>query len=159
MSRTPVQVYWNFTRKCWSVVDARTGLVAEHASDLFLIDATFRVSEAGRQRVLRERRKNVHARVCGIKVEEKWGRYLAAQTRVRYNPYRDAHFVTDDGFPVQFAQFAAFYPQGTLLCGGIKGLYDHNADQLARSFGETGEGLKRSKAVARATTGRRKSYN
>jgi len=42
------------------------GLVLAHADKLLLDDAVFKVSEKGRQRVISEQRKNVHAGVQGI---------------------------------------------------------------------------------------------
>lgn len=60
-----VRVYWNLHRGCWSVQDARTRRVLGTATQVLVRDARFTVSEAGRQRVLRERKKNVHAFVVG----------------------------------------------------------------------------------------------
>lgn len=56
-------VYRNLANGCWSV--KVSGLVALHADTVLLRNAEFVVSEAGRQRVLKERRKNVHAGVRG----------------------------------------------------------------------------------------------
>lgn len=112
-----VFIYWNLHRACWSVKaleGAHRGRVVAHASDWQVAGAAFKVSEAGRQRVLREQRKNVHAGVGG---------HLVAITRlgvsspalsslpnvpsfpganypgyavqsVTYNPYRAATFTT-----------------------------------------------------------------
>jgi len=41
------------------------GKVIDHVLGLALKDATFKVSRAGRERVIREQRKNVHAGVQG----------------------------------------------------------------------------------------------
>ena len=41
------------------------GKVLEHNTEFFLKDVEFKVSQAGRNRVLKEQRKNVHAFVCG----------------------------------------------------------------------------------------------
>jgi hypothetical protein len=60
-----VKVYFNLHLDCLSVIDAETGLLYCHAHRVELHDAKFRVQEAGRQRVLREKRKNVHAYVVG----------------------------------------------------------------------------------------------
>ena len=60
-----VKVYYNLNLDCLSVIDAETGLLYCHAHRVELHDAKFRVQEAGRQRVLREKRKNVHAYVVG----------------------------------------------------------------------------------------------
>lgn len=63
-----VFVYFNLHRKVWSVKaldGAAKGRVVAHASHVALCDAVCRVSEAGRQRVIREQRKNVHAGIVG----------------------------------------------------------------------------------------------
>lgn len=97
-----VFVYFNLHRKCLSVKaleGENKGRVIAHADSVELVNATFKVSQAGRQRVLRERRKNVHAGVVGtmanlparhatIHIAE------AMYTAVKYNPYRFDSFVT-----------------------------------------------------------------
>ena len=71
-----VKVYFNLNLDCLSVIDAETGLLYCHAHRVELHNAKFRVQEAGRQRVLREKRKNVHAyiqgRECYNEEEERW---------------------------------------------------------------------------------------
>lgn len=97
-----VFVYFNLHKKCLSVKALEgesKGRVIAHADSVELVNATFKVSQAGRQRVLRERRKNVHAGVVGtmtnlpahystIHIAE------AFYTPVKYNPYRFDSFVT-----------------------------------------------------------------
>ena len=64
-------VYANLHKACWSIKalnGPNAGRVVAHADKVVLQDATFKVSEAGRQRVLKERRKNVHAGVVGVLV-------------------------------------------------------------------------------------------
>jgi hypothetical protein len=66
-----VKVYKNLhaSRKAsmaiYSVQDSKTRLVTDRVSAAFLTDVTFKVSQKGRQRVIREGRKNVHAFVVG----------------------------------------------------------------------------------------------
>jgi hypothetical protein len=63
-----VFVYWNLHRKCWSVKALEgpfKGRVFTHAREIDLGYVRFKVSEAGRQRVLREGKKNVHAGAVG----------------------------------------------------------------------------------------------
>lgn len=116
-----VRVYWNLHRACWSVQDARTRRVIGHANQLLIREARFTVSEAGRQRVLRERKKNVHAFVVGELEAAIWSdtkdwrepmaweidpkgnnayRKLAnrAGTVVTYNPFKGPYFVETDTF-------------------------------------------------------------
>lgn len=107
------KIYWNFTRKRWSVQNARTGRVVAHRRELVLFMPTFSVSQAGRLRVLRERRKNVHAKVAGMTVPCRAVPTLRWE-RVRYNPYRDETFVSGAGDRVDTAKYAHFRPDGTV---------------------------------------------
>lgn len=88
---TLVDVYWNLHKRLWSVrVDGR---VVAHLPGVVLECCAFRVSEAGRQRVLASRRKNVHAWVRGTITQ--LGSHEADDTQalpVRYNPYRSGVF-------------------------------------------------------------------
>lgn len=66
-----------------------------HWSKLSLSDVTFRVQPAGRDRVRREGKKNVHAFACGTYDT----RSLSGSTDMRkitYNPYRFDSFVYED---------------------------------------------------------------
>jgi len=60
-----VFIYRNLRDKCWSIRSLKTRRVIGYASSIALDDVTFSVSEAGRQRVIREGRKNVHAGAIG----------------------------------------------------------------------------------------------
>lgn len=125
-----VFIYWNLHRHCWSIkaLDGeRRGRVIAHASRADMVGVTFKVSEAGRQRVIRERRKNVHAGVVGH-LAGLWGQPvdsvadelltlalgkadsgiygdriadmvspIAPYERVSYNPYKAGHFYRVDG--------------------------------------------------------------
>jgi hypothetical protein len=96
-----VFVYFNLHRKCFSIKaleGKNKGRVVAHRDDVLLFDATFKVSEAGRQRVLRERKKNVHAGVVGewdmtgtdlITID----RVTTVGTPITYNPYKYNTFV------------------------------------------------------------------
>jgi hypothetical protein len=89
---TVVDVYFNLHTHLWSVRNRKTGLVMFHTDGIALDNVKFVVSEAGRQRVLKEKRKNVHAFVRGT-----IGRYRMIQERngsllVSYNPYRGPTF-------------------------------------------------------------------
>lgn len=90
-----IEVYRNLTKKCWSLRDSKTRLVIAHRDSLWLRDCTFKVSEAGRQRVLREKRKNVHAFVKGELILDR--EFHDRMTNVRYNPYEGPNFTMYDG--------------------------------------------------------------
>lgn len=89
-----VFVYRNLHRKCYSVKALEgvfKGRVIAHTDSIVLSNVTFKVSKAGRERVLREKRKNVHAGVVGT-IEEDCPSFVATQ-QVRYNPYLFETFV------------------------------------------------------------------
>jgi hypothetical protein len=97
----PVKVYWNLHRDCYSI--QQDGLVVAHADQVELRDVDFKVSETGRQRVLKERRKNVHAFVVGF-VDDALTRYW--DVKIVYNPYKYNSFRlwTDDRVTVKSAE-------------------------------------------------------
>ena len=92
-----VFVYYNLHKKCFSVKaleGASKGLVILHSSSVVLSDAKFKVSQAGRERVLREKRKNVHAGVVG-RFEGQFENFDTSEmTSITYNPYLYNSFVT-----------------------------------------------------------------
>lgn len=116
-----VFVYWNLHKKCFSVKCIEKnhkffGKVILHAKRVRLCDVTFKVSAAGRARVLREKRKNVHAGVVGeikqvtllheinesYSLDSAYGLWY----RVTYNPYKYSTFVDTEGNPVHNAEYA-----------------------------------------------------
>jgi hypothetical protein len=114
-----VFVYFNLHRKCWSIKALSgpdKGRVKHHATSFTVEDATFKVSEAGRKRVLRERRKNVHAGIVGQLVNwvDLGGAHFGLEsapldngTGISYNPYFAGHFYTRDEWraPVHSAKY------------------------------------------------------
>ena len=79
--------------------------------NVFMLDyPRFIVSKAGRDRVLREKRKNVHAFVQGHPYSGKReGRRAVTEHKgfeVFYNPYKSEWFVDKDGNPVHQADWA-----------------------------------------------------
>lgn len=116
----PVEVYRNLHRRCWSLRDPRARRIVGHADAIVLKDVRFKVSAAGRARVLRERRKNVHAVIVGTyETSTDHGTITMAPgglwERVRYNPYEAGHFVREDGSPVATAAAVVFFPDGGVL--------------------------------------------
>lgn len=86
--------YFNLHKKLFSIRNQKTRLVEAHSDLVVLFNCNFKVSEAGRQRVLREKRKNVHAGVEGnleaftsdFKLEDDF-------IELTYNPYLYDSFV------------------------------------------------------------------
>jgi len=101
-----VFVYWNLHRGLWSVKaleGPNKGRVIARLPLVLLTGAEGKVSEAGRQRVLRERKKNVHAGITGRWLGHDL-RYISGGfdiakavegigDRITYNPYRYTEFV------------------------------------------------------------------
>ncbi len=110
-----VKVYWNIRRKCWSVLDARTRRVIRHDTHLVLRDASFSVSERGRQRVLESRTKSVHAFATGT--PEPGAQRIPDNARhVFYNPFRtDLFRFVDSGEPVSVVDVAYFAEDGKVF--------------------------------------------
>jgi len=113
-----VAVYRNLHKLgyVYSVQDFKTKRVTDRTSEIFLKDCEFKVSEAGRQRVLREKRKNVHAKIVGTRLsKEEWDEtllkleildlYYLDGVGVSYNPYKYPTFVCLDGTPVFKAKY------------------------------------------------------
>jgi hypothetical protein len=70
--------------------------VIAHRNEVFLIDASPKVSESGRQRVLSKRQKNVHAGIIGLWSDEMFE--LPKGPEIAYNPYENESFVfKEDG--------------------------------------------------------------
>ena len=108
------RVYWNLHRNLWSVQVkvGKSWKVVEHASTVALGGVSFTVSEAGRQRVLRTKRKNVHSYATGyligtesdaLSFSDSW----QGLPEVTYNPYKFSTFVrTSDRTPIASASRA-----------------------------------------------------
>ena len=91
-----VFVYWNLHKNVWSVKaleGENKGRVIAHTKQVTLYNCTFKVSQAGRQRVLLEKRKNVHAGVVGYTDVPDVLQPMAQSIKVTYNPYRFTSFV------------------------------------------------------------------
>lgn len=86
-----VFVYFNLHKKCFSIKDISSGLVVAHADKVSLSHAEFKVSESGRQRVLKEKRKNVHAGVVGY--FDPHNDFEGVSASATYNPYLYNSFV------------------------------------------------------------------
>lgn len=82
-----VRIYRNLHKNCYSVQDAKTRRVIAYRDYIALENATFVVSEAGRQRVLRDHKKNVHAFVVGTVLDPRLILNVRWHGRAKYSPY------------------------------------------------------------------------
>ena len=110
-----VRVYRNLhtgTLSLQTYIKGKGWRVKSHPKSIYLLNAVFKVSEAGRQRVLKQRRKNVHAYIYGDwesasspKVWEDWG-------EAYYNPYKTHCFIDKLTFePIHEAPAAIVRPK------------------------------------------------
>lgn len=114
-----VEVYFNLHKYVWSVRSARTGRVILHTDKVHIKDPEFVVRKAGRERVLREGKKNVHAFVRGEATyfDDFDPNYLD-YTLVSYNPYKFDTFVdVYDTTPVRTAKRAFLQLQPSMVVG------------------------------------------
>lgn len=90
-------MYFNLHKKLYSVQEKVNGTwkVVKHTDQLTLKNVELKVYEKGRKRVLRDKRKNVHAYIIGELVDYNYdhgGQY----NNLYYNPYLHDHFVDYD---------------------------------------------------------------
>lgn len=87
-----VEVYKNLNNGLFSIRDMKTKLVLAHGHSFLLTDVTERVSAAGRKRVLKEERKNVHAYLKGRISFKQPKSDITRDKVVSYNPYTTDYF-------------------------------------------------------------------
>lgn len=109
-----VEVYRNLRKKCYSIRSTLTGRVVGHSNNIGVVNAKFVVRPAGREKVRREKRKNVHAFIKGQQC-------YAPRTmgpadtwkKVSYNPYKNDSFViVETGEPIHEAKLVILNDAG-----------------------------------------------
>lgn len=68
------------------------GIVIDHSDSLIASNVEFRVSESGRQRVICEKRKNVHAYAAAESYRNIRTIKVDKLEKITYNPYLDKKF-------------------------------------------------------------------
>lgn len=96
-----VTVYFHFGKKLFSIVQG--GVVVGHAAEVEMKDVHTSVSEKGRQRVLKEKRKNVHAKISGLLVGFPTDAITEGFDTMYYNPYKVDYFKDSAGNDVKVA--------------------------------------------------------
>jgi hypothetical protein len=116
----PVRVFKNPKHDCYNIM--QDGRVKASASQIWLKDAEFLVRESGRQRMLRENRKNIHAYVVGQLldfVHPEDGKIMERLEgrNATYNPYRFSSFVDKETeLPVMSASMVQLDERGVTYC-------------------------------------------
>ncbi len=97
------KVYRNITKNCFSVLkyykEVKGYRLLTHVTDALLVNVETRVSETGRQKVLSQGQKNVHAfLLCDhYKVlNEPYCGQMYPETEIYYNPYQQSCFTLND---------------------------------------------------------------
>jgi hypothetical protein len=98
--------YRNLNRKgvVWSLKDTKTNLVIDRVNVAYFKNVELKVSEAGRQRVLRNKKKNVHAGVKGQRIKHMPKGMIWVQAS--YNPYKQKAFTDLNGNEIHKADYA-----------------------------------------------------
>lgn len=93
-------MYRNLNSNCWSL--KHRGKVIGHHKAIVLNNCEFRVSKKGRQRVLKEKVKNVHAYVAAESYEQLNDHHNGVErVKLTYNPYKYSTFVVKEtGEPI-----------------------------------------------------------
>ena len=114
-----VFVYKNLHKGCWSI--KQDGIVKAHADNVTLYQVMMKVNRKGRERVLKEKRKNVHAGIKGYlrldEFERVWDDLPEDQfDEITYNPYKYSSFVhTKDESPRWFGCIAKLEEKRVLI--------------------------------------------
>lgn len=101
-NKRPFRVYRNLHKDNFSIqshLKNRGWIVTDRAKYVLLEFVTFKVYETGRQRVLDEKRKNVHAYVQPLQYKKKFIMAVEDTSQFReiyYNPYKHDSFVYKD---------------------------------------------------------------
>jgi hypothetical protein len=104
-----VQVYRNLNaQQLFSIRDRKTGLVLAHGDRFLVGDVTCKVREGGRQRVIKEGRKNVHAFLNCIYLGE-CKLDVKHLDELYYDPYKHSTFINKRTFePIETLHKAYF---------------------------------------------------
>lgn len=113
-----VFVYKNLHKNCWSI--RQDGLVKAHSdgSPISIYSAVMKVNQKGRERVIREKSKNVHAGILGylrhedMKVWDGW----VDMIEITYNPYKYHSFIDVENKKTRyFATLCKLYQDKVLV--------------------------------------------
>lgn len=116
----PVRVFKNPKRDCYNIM--QNGRVKANAKQIWLKDAEFLVRESGRQRMLRERRKNIHAYIVGellayVQPEDEQMIERLEGRNATYNPFQYSSFVDcETEAPLKTAQMVQLDERGVTYC-------------------------------------------
>lgn len=116
-------IYRNVHKHCYSVRNEKLGRVTKHTASVLMKDATLVVSKAGRERVLREKQKNIHAGIRGelvavgsAAITERRRLDSKDWTQVYYNPFKVETFVEKaTNMPIFKADYVLLTSEGVFV--------------------------------------------
>lgn len=111
--------YYNLHKHVFSLKNMKTNKVEHYSESVIMLNCEFKVSEAGRQRVLKEKRKNVHAGVTGCLIGLKMCNIdLKELVEITYNPYiYDSFVVKENGLKVKKASLVILHKKKVYALG------------------------------------------
>ena len=112
----PVMVYKNLNNGMFSIKQA--GLVVAHVDSVTLFDVIFKVNQGGRNRVLKERQKNVHAFAIGLVESVNTNHNTDGAVAVSYDPYKFDYF-----YFKQSDDKAVVSQDDKIFCSASEGVY------------------------------------
>lgn len=112
----PVQIYRNLHKNCWSI--RQKSKVVAHCDTLNLTQCKFYVNEDGRQWVVANKKKIVHAYVTGFLTDK----VVDCGLKVRYNPYQHKQFIVyvNDVSQDIFEAAEVKFTENEVYCNGCK---------------------------------------
>jgi hypothetical protein len=113
--------YYNLHKHVFSLKNTKTQKVEHYSESVIMVDCTLKVSEKGRQRVLKEKRKNVHAGVVGQLIGLDLADFnfnLNDFIELTYNPYiYDSFVVKSDKSRVEKASLVILHKKKIYAVG------------------------------------------
>jgi len=108
----PYKIYRNLRNKCFSILkydEEKKGYrLYAHVTKALLYNVVTKVSEPQRQRVIKDKQKNVHAFIMAqyyISIDEAGN--VNSSEEIYYNPHTQNHFTLGKGGePFQYCEFA-----------------------------------------------------
>lgn len=101
-----VLIAFHLHKQCFSIRLASTRKVAAYTDRIVVSDVRFPVSPYGRLRVLKEKKKNVHAFVLGTYLQEIQNLSRSNFREAYYNPYQVSGFVDrETSRSIEFADY------------------------------------------------------
>ena len=112
----PVMIYKNLHNGLFSVKQG--GLVVAHIESVLLASVSFKVNESGRERVIKEQKKNVHAFIIGYVLNVNHTPMSLLKRAISYNPYKYNYFYFKDNDSI-----AKLNNNNLVYCDSKKGLH------------------------------------